>query len=98
MKRLLVGFLLIAAGAGAWYLPHLRTMTEVGAGYVAKQACSCVFVAERSLASCRADMLASMESIEAEVLVSGEGVRAWVPLLADRTALHEAPYGCTLGP
>lgn len=98
MKRVLVGLLLLAAGAGAWYLPHLRASVEVGAGYVAKQTCSCVFVGGRSLASCRADLMASVDRIEAELLDTGEGVRAWLPLLGERVARHEAPYGCTLEP
>ncbi|MCP3984763.1 MAG: hypothetical protein GY723_10265 [bacterium] len=98
MKRVFVGLLLVLAGTVAWFLPRILTQTNVGAGYVAKQACSCIFVGERSLASCRADMMPEMEPIEAELLETGVGVRAWVPLLAERIARYKEPYGCTLEP
>ncbi len=98
MKRFVLVLLLVAGAAGAWYLTNLRAMTDVGAGFVAKQMCSCMFIGQRSFASCRPDMLESMDPIEAEVLPGGDGVRAWVPLLAERIARHEAPFGCTLEP
>lgn len=98
MKPLFAGLLLIAAGAGAWYLPHLRSSADVGAGFVAKQTCSCVFVGERSLASCGADLPGSVAAVDAELLDAGEGVRAWVPLLGGRIARHQTPFGCTLEP
>ncbi len=95
--RWVAGAVLAAAlVAAAVYLPGLRRLAGIGAGYVAKQGCSCVFVAERDLAACRADMPADMARVRAVVLRSEREVRAWVPLLAERTARYRAGSGCTL--
>ncbi len=98
MKRLiLVVLALLLLGAGLW-LPGMIRQVDMGAGYLAKQVCSCVFVGARSIDSCRADMLPSMDPIELEPLARGQGMRAFVPLLADRTARYEEGFGCTLAP
>ena len=94
-----VALVLLAVGGTAWLLPDLKRMAAVGAGFVARQGCSCVFVAGRGLEACRADMLPEMERIRAELVdgPDGPGLRAWVPLLADRTALfRDLQSGCTL--
>ena len=102
MKRNLgwVAWALVLAmvGAGVVYLPGLRRMTAVGAGFVAKQMCSCVYVAGRSFESCRPDMLEVMAQIRSEPLDAADetGVRAWVPLLAERRATFHEDFGCTL--
>ncbi|HXK21301.1 MAG TPA: hypothetical protein VMS55_01355 [Myxococcota bacterium] len=92
-RVLLVLAALALAGAGYAY-GHLRAMASVGAGYVAKELCSCVFVAGRSLASCRPDVPESMDRVEAELLP--DGVRGFVPALAERVARYEPGFGCTL--
>ncbi len=70
----------------------------VGAGYVAKNMCSCVFIGRRSLESCRPDMLEVMSGIVIDVsdLPPRRGVRASMPPFAARFARYEEPYGCTL--
>ncbi len=75
-----------------------RAQANIGAGYVAHQICSCIFVAERSYESCLPDLLPVMDSIRSEVVEIGEhqGVRGWVPLLADRRAVHTPGRGCAL--
>jgi len=83
----------IALGALFAYR-HVRAMAAVGAGYVAKEVCSCVFVAGRSAASCRADVPESMDRVEAELLP--DGVRAFVTGFAERVARNEPGFGCTL--
>ncbi len=83
---LLVGFALLYEWA--------RDRSEVGAGYVAKELCSCIFVAGRSLDSCRPDIPPSMDRVEVEL--GEDRVRAFVPYLEQRIARHEPPYGCTL--
>ncbi len=89
---------LLMVGAGAVYLPRLRQAAAVGAGFVAKQMCSCVYVAGRSFESCRPDMMEEMARIRSEALSGGEeiGVRAWLPLLAERRARFHEDFGCTL--
>ena len=70
---------------------------EIGAGYVAKEVCSCIYVGERDFESCRLDVPAVMDSIEAEVLGDERAVRAFVPYLGERVARFSADGGgCTL--
>ena len=79
---------------GALVFEHIRDQSTIGAGYVAKELCSCVFVAERSLASCRPDIPETMERVQAEL--GADRVRAFVPYLAERIARYEPPFGCVL--
>lgn len=85
-------WVLLVVGALVWQ--HLRDQVAVGAGYVAKEMCSCVFVGERSLESCRADVPTSMDRVQVEL--GEDRVRAFVPGLGERIARHEPPYGCVL--
>ncbi len=89
---------LLMVGAGVVYLPPLRQAAAVGAGFVAKQMCSCVYVAGRSFESCRPEMMEEMAQVRSEALADGEetGVRAWVTLLAERRARFHEDFGCTL--
>jgi hypothetical protein len=94
MRRLaLPALLLVSAVAGALFGIGER-QAGVGAGYVAKEVCSCMFVGGRSLEACRGDVPASMDRVRAEALP--DGVRGSVPLLASRVARHEPGFGCTL--
>lgn len=94
MRRVaLLVLLAVAVVAGAAW-GRLERSADVGAGYVAKELCSCMFVGGRSLESCRPDVPASMDRVRAEALP--DGVRGYVPLLADRTARYEPGFGCTL--
>lgn len=98
MRKLLLGLLLLVALGAALFVPGFLRSVSVGAGFVAKQMCSCVFVGGRSAASCRPDLPEEMDAIEVEPLDEGEGFRAFVSGLVERRALYEAPYGCTLQP
>jgi len=80
--------------AGALLFERARDMSSIGAGYVAKEVCSCVFVGGRTLESCRPDVPASMDRVQVEV--SSDRVRAFVPYLGERISRHEPPYGCVL--
>lgn len=101
MRRALRWLALVLAAAlvvaGALWGPRLLEAAEVGAGYVAKQTCSCVYVAGRSLDACRPDLPVEMDRIDAALLDDAEGVRASVLLgLVERRALHHPGSGCTL--
>jgi hypothetical protein len=74
----------------------MRQMAKIGAGYVAKQVCSCVFVGGRDLVACRGDLRPRAERVQAELLLPDRAVRAWVPLLAERVARYRDGSGCTL--
>ena len=79
---------------GALVFERARDTSSIGAGYVAKEICSCVFVGGRNLDSCRPDIPKSMDRVQIEQ--SKDRVRAFVPYLAERIARYEPPYGCVL--
>ena len=75
---------------------RLAYQADVGAGFVAKTVCSCMFVAGRSLYSCRADVPTSMDRVMAETRDGEHAVRGFVTFFASRTATWEPRTGCTL--
>ena len=89
-----IGVVVLLLGGGVLEYLRVRRMAGVGAGYVAKEVCSCVFVGGRSFASCRGDVPASMDRVRAEQLPSG--VHAYVRGFAERTATFDPVFGCTL--
>ena len=86
-------FWVLLVGAALLY-EEGRERAGVGAGYVAKELCSCVFVGERELAACRPDIPPSMDRVQAEL--GADRVRAFVPYFAERIARYEPPFGCVL--
>ena len=98
LRRLLIVGLVIVLVVGVYVYHEIRPQANMGAGYVAHQVCSCVFVAKRSYESCLLDLLPTMDEIRSEVVeVRGkDGIRGWIPVLADRTALHTSGLGCAL--
>jgi hypothetical protein len=89
----IAGFWLLLV-VGALVYERARDLSTVGAGYVAKELCSCVFVGERSLTSCRPDIPETMDRVDVEL--GADRVRAFVPYLAERIARFEPPFGCVL--
>lgn len=90
--------LALAGAAGlAW---HYRTPAQgyanVSAAYAARVACSCRFVAGRSLADCEKDKLKGMELVTLVEDVDAQSVTARFPLLASETATLREGYGCVL--
>ena len=96
LKWVLVGLLVVAGAAGIVIVRRVHRLSVIGAGYLAKQMCSCVFVAERDFASCRADMPPDMVRVQAAPLDGQRGMRAWVPAIVERTARYTTDTGCTL--
>lgn len=93
-----LGVLLLAAlafGTVRFYLPT-REAVAIGAATLAKQMCSCIFVAERSAEACRADQLEALDPVQFEVTREPAGVRAFVPAFGERTARFREGLGCTL--
>lgn len=78
-----------------WVVPT-RHAVDIGAAMLAKQVCSCVYVANRDVADCRADEFAVMDPIRLELLRDEERVRAWLTGLGERSASHTDGLGCTL--
>jgi hypothetical protein len=78
---------------GAWIF--LLPMVEMGAGFVAKQVCSCVHVGGRSFDDCYADLRRYGPRIAARPLPELGGVKAEIWPIADATAYYHQGTGCT---
>ncbi len=80
----------------AMQFPVFQKKAELGSAYAAQVGCSCHFIEGRSIASCMDDMesgawMVSMAANDSEGTVTGS-----VPILASRTARHDAIMGCQL--
>jgi hypothetical protein len=82
-------------GYWQWYRPT-RYAVGIGTGMLAKQMCSCIFVAGRDEGACRADQMPSMDPIQLEVRDDPKSVFAFIPLLGERLAIYRDGLGCTL--
>lgn len=93
--------LAIAGLVLAWLSPfgqRLRGDAVAGTAYGARVACSCRFVAGRSLEDCAKDKLAGMDMIRFSEDAAAKSVTASVPLIAKDTARLREGYGCVLQP
>lgn len=54
-KWALIGVAIVVIGAAAWAGRNTYAEARIGTAYVAKQTCSCLFVAHRSMDSCKTD-------------------------------------------
>ena len=93
---LLVAVLL--AAAWAMYGESLRRTGETGTAYAARVACSCRFVAGRSLDDCGKDLLEGMELVSLSEDETARSVTASLPFVASDTATYREGYGCVLRP
>lgn len=83
----------------AWFSSfgdRLRGDVVAGTAYGARVACSCRFVAGRSMESCAGDKLAGMELISLSADEEAKSVTASVPMVANATARLRPGYGCVL--
>lgn len=87
---LLLGVAWIAWGEG------LRKTGGAGVAYGARVACSCRFVAGRSLDDCAKDKLEGMEMVSFSQDGAAKSVTASIPLIASETARYKDGYGCVL--
>ena len=79
-----------------WNRPVINGYANAGTAYAARVACSCRFVAGRSLADCEKDKIAGMELVSLADDTEAQSVTASFPLIASSTATHRAGYGCVL--
>jgi hypothetical protein len=95
-KRFLIaGLVLIALlGAAVWFGRGTWETARIGTAYVAKQTCSCLFVAGRKPESCRTDYdPAALARLKVEPAASSVKVSALGGLVAS-TAQFDAGFGC----
>ena len=88
---------LVALGLTVWAnRSAIGGYGEVGTAYAARVACSCRFVAGRSLEDCRKDKLAGMELVMLSDDEEARSVTARFPLVTTNTATYREGYGCVL--
>ena len=78
------------------YREPINGYAEVGTSYAARVACSCRFVAGRSLDDCEKDKLDGMELVTLVDDVEAKSVTARFPLVTSNTATYREGYGCVL--
>lgn len=91
--------LLVLAGVvAAWVMwgEGVRRTAETGTAYGARVACSCRYIAGRSLDDCAKDKLEGMELVTFSDDDDAKSVTASVPLIASDTARFRKGYGCVL--
>jgi hypothetical protein len=90
----------VLAAVVVWLLFGASAMgyARAGTAYGARIACSCRFVAGRTLKDCAKDKIAGMELIHLSEDDEAKSVTATFPLLASDTASYRKGYGCLLKP
>jgi len=91
---LLIGVAL--AGAIYAYREPIHGYASIGTSYAARVACSCRFVAGRSLEDCEKDKLGGMELVTLSDDIDAKSVTARFPLVTSNTASYRKGYGCVL--
>jgi hypothetical protein len=89
---------LLLAVVGMAYFTVRPILYQAGAAteYVARRACLCVYVSERSLARCLVEMEGMVAQVDAELLKEEQAVRAWISFVAERTARFDGSSACTV--
>ena len=99
-RWLWLALIAIALLGASWIVfgENFRRTAEAGTAYGARIACSCRFVAGRSLGDCSKDKVAGMELIRLSEDQAAKSVTASIPLVASDTAFYREGYGCVLQP
>jgi hypothetical protein len=87
---------LVVVGMVYYSVRPILRQADAAAEYVARRACLCVYVSERSLARCMVEMSPMLAQVEAERLEEERAVRAWISFIAERTARFDGDSACTL--
>ncbi len=89
----------LAIGVAAFaFREPIRGYGSIASAYSARVACSCRYVAERSLEDCAKDKLGGMEAVTLVEKPATKSVTARFPLVASATATYREGYGCVLEP
>ncbi len=96
--RVLLAAVVLAGAAGWYYREPIEGYARTGAAFGARTACSCRYVAGRSLADCKKDFEPGMEVVFLSDDEDSRSVTAYVPLIASETAQYRDGPGCLLEP
>jgi hypothetical protein len=101
-RNLALAAVLVGAGPAFAAQPAAPpAIVTIGANYVAKQLCSCLFVAGRPETSCRAEFKPRIDIFQIGIDRQGLPARASVTASlgpAEAHAIYERPYGCRPAP
>jgi hypothetical protein len=95
-KWIALVLLLVVGGMAYHSVRPILQQAGAAADYVARRACMCVFVSERSLARCLVEMESEVSQVDAELLEDERAVRAWISFVAESTARYDGGSACTL--
>jgi hypothetical protein len=84
------------AAVGWFYRAPISGYAGAGSAYTARVACSCRFVAGRSLEDCKKDKLPGMEFVSLKEDEEAKSVTARFPLIISETATYREGYGCVM--
>ncbi|UIP07392.1 hypothetical protein LY632_03050 [Erythrobacter sp. SDW2] len=88
--------LVLAAGVFLWFRTPITGYAQTASAYSARVACSCRFVAGRTMEDCAKDKLAGMELVSLTENEEEKSVTARFLLVASDTARMRDGYGCVL--
>lgn len=93
----LLAVIALVLGGAAWaFREPINGYGSIASAYSARVACSCRFVAGRSIDDCAKDKLAGMEAVTLVDNAEAKSVTARFPLVAEATATYREGYGCVL--
>jgi hypothetical protein len=95
-KWIVLALLLVIAGMAFFAIRPILHQAGAATEYVARRACLCVYVSERSLARCLVEMEDMVAQVDAELLEEEKAVRAWISFVAERTARYDGSSACTV--
>lgn len=94
-----LAIIVLSVSAAAFaFRSEINGYGSIASAYSARVACSCRYVAGRSLEDCAKDKLAGMEAVTLVEDDETKSVTARFPLVAEATATYRKGYGCVLEP
>ena len=95
-KWIALVLLLLVVGMAYYSVRPILQQAGAATEYVARRACLCVYVSERSLARCLVEMESMVAQVDAELLEEEKAVRAWISFVAETTARYDGSSACTV--
>lgn len=97
LKWASIAVLWVLLVGGAIVYRYVDRQVVVGAGYAAKEVCSCIYLGERSFDSCRSDLPPFLDRIDVSWDAAERSVRGSVRGFSERRAqFSDDGGGCTL--